>query len=105
MICVDKVTKKYKDKYALKGVSFSVGENQVLGIVGPNGAGKTTLIRIISNIINMTDGKIIMPEETTVGVVFDYNGLYPQMTARERICYFITVTVKTEIIKRSLMIS
>lgn len=67
MIRVDNVTKKftkYKNKkekeefYANSGITFQASKGEVIGILGPNGAGKTTLLRIISGILEPTDGKI-----------------------------------------------
>ena len=42
------VARAYGDTVALDGVSLSVGEGEVLGLVGPNGAGKTTLVRALT---------------------------------------------------------
>ena len=36
------VTKSFKKKDVLKGISFSVGDGDILSIMGPNGVGKTT---------------------------------------------------------------
>ncbi|MEN2469380.1 ATP-binding cassette domain-containing protein [Burkholderia sp. GS2Y] len=43
---------------ALRDVSFSVPENQVLGLLGQNGAGKTTLIRILTGLLPPTNGVV-----------------------------------------------
>jgi len=45
--------------HALKGVNFSVGKGEVVGLVGDNGAGKSTLIKILSGYYNPDRGKII----------------------------------------------
>jgi len=45
--------------HALKGVNFSVGRNEVVGLVGDNGAGKSTLIKILSGYYRPDRGKII----------------------------------------------
>lgn len=42
----------------IKDISFSVYENDFLGIIGPNGGGKTTLLRTIMGLIKPTEGKI-----------------------------------------------
>ncbi|MCH5255448.1 MAG: ATP-binding cassette domain-containing protein, partial [Lachnospiraceae bacterium] len=41
------ITKKYKEKKALDGVSLSL-DNGIYGLLGPNGAGKSTLMNIIT---------------------------------------------------------
>ena len=48
MIKVEDLSKKYGTFEAVKGVSFSVGQDQVLGFLGPNGAGKTTIMKILT---------------------------------------------------------
>jgi ABC-2 type transport system ATP-binding protein len=48
MIDVKGLRKCYGDVEAVKGVSFSVGRDQVLGFLGPNGAGKTTIMKILT---------------------------------------------------------
>ncbi|RLJ71241.1 amino acid/amide ABC transporter ATP-binding protein 1 (HAAT family) [Hydrogenivirga caldilitoris] len=53
------VHKSFGGNHVLKGVSFSVGEGEVLGIVGPNGSGKTTLLNVISGILRQDRGSLI----------------------------------------------
>ncbi|MDR1931131.1 MAG: ATP-binding cassette domain-containing protein [Treponema sp.] len=48
MIEVQNITKRYGDFEAVKDVSFTVGQDQVLGFLGPNGAGKTTVMKILT---------------------------------------------------------
>ncbi|MCL4338837.1 polysaccharide ABC transporter ATP-binding protein [Patescibacteria group bacterium] len=44
--------------WALKNISFDVGEGEVLGIIGKNGAGKSTLLKVLSRITPPTEGEI-----------------------------------------------
>lgn len=96
MITVEEVTKKYKNKTALSKVSFQLKENQILGLVGPNGAGKSTIMRIISDVNHTTSGRVIRGKDISVSVVFDYNGLYPQMTALENLLFYYRLHKKAD---------
>lgn len=48
----------YKEHYALQDVSFSVGRGETVGIIGVNGAGKSTILKIITGVLNPTEGNI-----------------------------------------------
>jgi ABC-2 type transport system ATP-binding protein len=56
MIEVRELRKRYGDVEAVKGVSFSVGKEQVLGFLGPNGAGKTTIMKNLTGYHYPTEG-------------------------------------------------
>jgi ABC-2 type transport system ATP-binding protein len=58
VIEVSALTKSYGGVTAVDGLSFTVGEGEVLGLVGPNGAGKTTTLRSLAGIIAPTSGTI-----------------------------------------------
>jgi len=45
---------------ALRGVDFTVGENEVVGLIGDNGAGKSTLIKILSGVFPPSKGEIVI---------------------------------------------
>ncbi len=58
-ITFEEIRKVYPDgTYALRGVSFSVKQGEIHGLLGENGAGKTTLMRILYGEIKPTSGKI-----------------------------------------------
>ena len=48
----------YKEHYALQDVSFSVCRGETVGIIGVNGAGKSTILKIITGVLNPTQGNI-----------------------------------------------
>jgi len=59
-MAVEKIVKKYGDFEAVKGVSFSVSEGEIFGLLGTNGAGKSTLIRMMTTLIPVTSGRAIV---------------------------------------------
>ncbi|MDR1289140.1 MAG: LPS export ABC transporter ATP-binding protein [Holosporales bacterium] len=54
----DEITKSYKGKGVLQGVSLAFRQREIVGILGPNGAGKTTLFSILAGIIPAENGRI-----------------------------------------------
>lgn len=56
LLDVQKLSKKYTDVLAANQVSFQVEKGEIFALIGPNGAGKTTTIRMISTLIQPTDG-------------------------------------------------
>jgi len=60
LVLIDRVTKTFGSKVALKDVSFSVPPGQICGLLGPNGAGKTTLFRLLMGILKATEGRLLV---------------------------------------------
>lgn len=58
MIDVQGVSKSYGTTKALDRISFSVGENQILGFLGPNGAGKSTAMKVITTFLSPDEGTV-----------------------------------------------
>ncbi len=50
--------KSYGKNLAVKGISFAVKQNEIVGLLGPNGAGKTTTIDMILGVLEPTSGTI-----------------------------------------------
>lgn len=74
--------KKYHRKfYALEDVNIRIMEGEKVGIIGANGAGKSTLLKIITEVLNPTDGEIIVNGkiaallELGAGFNQDYTGI------------------------------
>ena len=50
--------KLYKEHYALHHLSFDVYKGETVGIIGTNGAGKSTILKIITGVLNPTEGEL-----------------------------------------------
>ena len=60
LIEVKDIKKNYGKKEAVKGISFNVQENEILGLLGPNGSGKTTTIGMLLGLLKPTSGQILI---------------------------------------------
>jgi ABC-2 type transport system ATP-binding protein len=58
MLELRNVSKRYRGIPAVRDVSFSVREGEVLGYLGPNGSGKSTTVKMIIGLIKPTQGKV-----------------------------------------------
>lgn len=58
ILSVDGVTKRFGGLVAVDGMTFSVAEHEMVGIIGPNGSGKTTMMNMISGTFRPSAGSI-----------------------------------------------
>jgi branched-chain amino acid transport system ATP-binding protein len=63
MLDVKAIEVSYGESLALRGVSFSVGEGELVTIIGANGAGKSTILRSIMGLVKCRRGEIIFQGE------------------------------------------
>jgi len=70
--------------WALKDVSFTIGQAEVVGLIGKNGAGKSTLLKILSRITEPTEGRIDLFGRVSslleVGI-----GFHPELSGRDNV--------------------
>ncbi len=50
----------YREHYALNNISFDVKTGECVGIIGTNGSGKSTVLKIITGVLNPTDGNVMV---------------------------------------------
>jgi branched-chain amino acid transport system ATP-binding protein len=87
----------YGDLQALAGVSFEVGEREILALVGANAAGKSTTLRVLSGLVTPRRGRVVLGDEDLTAVpahlrvergivqVPEGRRLFPFMTVRENL--------------------
>jgi len=81
------LTKRFGDREALRGVSFSATAGELLAVIGPNGAGKTTLLSILAGIRPPDEGEVSRaPGE--IGWVPQQAALYRRLTVDENLRLF-----------------
>ncbi len=92
MIALENIVKKYGPTVAVDGVSLTVAQGEIFGLVGPDGAGKTSIIRILTGILAPTAGRLSVlgaanPEDVKdrLGYVPQKFSLYGDLTVMENI--------------------
>jgi len=90
---------------ALRGVSFSVEEGDLVSILGPSGSGKSTLLNLIGALDRPTDGRLLIngvdvsklsdnelaDTRKNVGFVFQFFNLIPRLNARDNVELPLTI--------------
>ena len=81
LVEVKNLKKNYGSNNAVKDISFSIKENEVLGLLGPNGCGKTTTIGMMLGLLKPTYGEIFIDgkktEENRIEILQKINFISP----------------------------
>jgi branched-chain amino acid transport system ATP-binding protein len=97
MLSLENVSAAYGGFQALFGVSLEVRAGESVAVIGPNGAGKTTLLRLISKLIEPTDGTVqfnnellnrVAPHDVVsrgIAHVPENRRLFPRLTVEENL--------------------
>ena len=60
LVSVNNLSKNFSSIEAVKEISFSINESEILGLLGPNGCGKTTTIGMMLGLLKPTSGEVII---------------------------------------------
>ena len=93
MLEVRNLVKRYNRVRVVDDVSFVIRPGEILGYLGPNGAGKSTTVKVLTGLIEPTDGEILfngvdvrkdfVSFQRRLGYVPEEAHLYPHLTGRE----------------------
>jgi branched-chain amino acid transport system ATP-binding protein len=100
MLNLENINAYYGDSHILHGVSFSVGQGEIVCLLGRNGAGKTTTILTIMGYLQPRPGRIVyndrdiggLPPYAVARLGFGFvpqeRGIFPSLTVRENLTVF-----------------
>jgi heme exporter protein A len=94
---VEGLVRRYGERAALDGVTFTLSEGRTLGLFGPNGAGKSTLLRVLATLLRPHEGSVrvfgcALPREAwnvhaRVGYLGHEPLLYRELSGRENLVF------------------
>jgi ABC-type polysaccharide/polyol phosphate transport system ATPase subunit len=90
---VTSIKRKNKSRekiWALKNINFEAKEGECIGLIGENASGKTTLLKIISNILEPTKGKVSVKGKIATLLTLGL-GFNPELTARENVYLYSSI--------------
>ena len=97
-ILISNLTKKFKDKTALKEISFSISSGEIFGFLGPSGAGKTTTINILTGQLPPDEGEVKIlgkycaqltsDDFLELGIMSDNVGFYDRLSLYDNLLFF-----------------
>jgi len=94
---LESVSRHFGGVEAVRNLSFSVSQGEILGLIGPNGSGKTTVFNLISGVVEPSSGQIYFNGQpfhgrradqicaAGIARTFQTASLLPGMTARENV--------------------
>ena len=95
MLKLSNVTKYYGDFKAVDNISFEVKEGEIFGLLGVNGAGKTTTFRMITGLLDISQGKITLDGKKIdyavtdkIGFLTEERSLLTKLTVKEQFMFF-----------------
>ena len=109
MIEVKDLTFSYgKDRQALHGLNFTVGDGEIFGFLGPNGSGKSTTQKILTGILKGYGGKVSLFGQDIsfghtqeffqkIGVLFEFPYLYANLSVLDNLRYFASFYPKEQL--------
>jgi len=99
---LDGVTRRFGEEMAVRDLSISVREGELLALLGPSGCGKTTTLRLLAGLdrpdagtirvdgeIVSGEGRFVPPEDRDVGLVFQEFALFPHLSVAENVAFGI----------------
>jgi ABC-2 type transport system ATP-binding protein len=99
VVQVDNITKRFAGHVAVRNLSLEIPAGVIFGLLGPNGAGKSTTIRMIMDIIEPDEGRVVLfggalkgrDLSERIGFLPEERGLYKKMRVIDHLVFFAEI--------------
>ena len=101
MIVFENAGKDFSDKWAVRGLDIRVEKGEIFGLLGPNAAGKTTTIKMMTGLLEPTEGRVLingfdivkepLKAKSGFGYVPDKAFLYEKLRGREFLKFIASI--------------
>ena len=103
-LVLEDVSHRFDAGWAVRDLSFAVGQGEIVCLLGPSGCGKTTVLRLAAGLESLQAGRVrvggrlvaegggthqVPPEARGVGLMFQDYALFPHLTVRENVAFGI----------------
>ena len=93
------LSKRYKDRWAVKHLDLRVEQGDIYGFIGQNGAGKSTTLKLLCGLARPTQGETLIfgkpvrdsVARRRVGALIEQPGLYPDLSGLENLRLYATL--------------
>ena len=103
LVEVKNIKKNYGKNEAVKGISFNIKEDEILGLLGPNGSGKTTTIGMLLGLLKPTSGEILINSQKLEGnrieILEQINFISPYIEIPKKLTFKQNLTVYGKLYK------
>lgn len=116
LVEVEKLKIVYDKKVAVKEISFTIDEGEIVGFMGRNGAGKSSTLKVLGGVLSPTSGRVFIDgndmsiynsadrARNIIGYCPDVGGLIPQATLREHIGLSLSMHKRLDLTPQALSI-
>ena len=96
-VVINNLSKRFGSLTAVDGLTLSVARGELFGLVGSDGAGKTTTLRMLSGVMDASDGELrvlgcsgddLTAVQEHIGYMSQRFGLYPDLSVAENIRFY-----------------
>ena len=101
MLRIENLSKNYGEVEAVKSISFSLDDGEIVGFLGANGAGKSTTLKMITGYLTPSEGNVFLDEKNIldhsleiqeqIGYLPELNPLYSEMKVHEYLKFYAEV--------------